>query len=44
MTGTIQVGPPPVAPSSEGGDTPGFTLVLGTLALLGAAFTSRRKA
>lgn len=43
MTGTIQVGPPPVASSSEGGDTPGFTLVLGTLALLGAAFTSRRK-
>jgi|GEM_PF-1397151 plastocyanin len=44
MTGTIQVGPLPVAPSSEGGDTPGFTLVLATLALLGAAFTIRRKA
>jgi plastocyanin len=44
MTATIQVGPPPVAPSSEGGDTPGFTLVLATLALLGAAFTIRRKA
>ena len=43
MTGTIQVGPAPVAPSSEGGDTPGFTLVLGTLALLGAAFTRRRR-
>ena len=27
----------------EGGDTPGFTLVLGTLALLGAAFTRRRR-